>query len=77
MSHRVVLATRNAHKIDEVRRILAPLVDSELVESPDLTVAAEWVAYAVSVGGRQGSRFRCIFLLGIGDNSHHQPGVWP
>jgi XTP/dITP diphosphohydrolase len=39
VSHRVVLATRNAHKVDEVRRILAPLIDVDLIAPPDLAVA--------------------------------------
>ncbi|MDX6285780.1 MAG: XTP/dITP diphosphohydrolase [Frankiales bacterium] len=38
MSDRVVLATRNPHKLEEVRRILAPLVDVELLPGPDLDV---------------------------------------
>jgi XTP/dITP diphosphohydrolase len=37
---RVVLATRNAHKVEEVRRILAPLLDVDIgiVAGPDLDV---------------------------------------
>jgi XTP/dITP diphosphohydrolase len=38
VSDRVVLATRNPHKLEEVRRILAPLVDVELLPGPDLDV---------------------------------------
>ncbi len=38
MTHRVVLASRNPHKVEEVRRILAPLLDIELVayDGPDV-----------------------------------------
>jgi XTP/dITP diphosphohydrolase len=39
---RVVLATRNQHKVDEVRRILQPLIDIELVpyDGPDVAETA-------------------------------------
>jgi XTP/dITP diphosphohydrolase len=38
VTHRVVLASRNAHKIEEVRRIITPLLDIELVgyDGPDV-----------------------------------------
>lgn len=39
MSLRVVLATRNPHKVAEVRRILGAVADLEIVPGPDLEVA--------------------------------------
>lgn len=44
MSHRLVLATRNAHKVTELRRILDGLVDAELAgldDWPDLPDVVE------------------------------------
>ena len=46
MTARFVLATRNPHKIEEVRRILTPLLDIELLPAPDLDVAETGVTFA-------------------------------
>ena len=53
---RVVLATRNAHKVEEVRRILAPY-DVELVslsEFPDVADVVGVVGVMVVLIARQG-----------------------
>jgi XTP/dITP diphosphohydrolase len=45
----VVLATHNQHKVDEVRRILAPLVDVDLLPAPgDVDVAETGATFAAN-----------------------------
>lgn len=69
MSHRVVLATRNAHKIEEVRRILAPLVDIELVESPDLAIAETGETFADNALLKAGAVAAATGLPAVADDS--------
>jgi XTP/dITP diphosphohydrolase len=42
----VVFATRNTHKVEEVRRILAPLLDLALEAGPDVEVAETGATFA-------------------------------
>ena len=46
MSHRVVLASHNPHKVEEVRRILLPFSDVELVAAPDMGVVETGETFA-------------------------------
>jgi XTP/dITP diphosphohydrolase len=69
VSHRVVLATRNAHKIEEVRRILAPLVDIELVESPDLAIAETGETFADNALLKAGAVAAATGLPAVADDS--------
>lgn len=69
MSHRVVLATRNIHKIEEARRILAPLVDIELVEPPDLMVAETGETFTDNALLKAGAVAAATGLPAIADDS--------
>jgi XTP/dITP diphosphohydrolase len=69
VSHRVVLATRNIHKIEEARRILAPLVDIELVEPPDLMVAETGETFTDNALLKAGAVAAATGLPAIADDS--------
>ena len=72
MSRRVVLATRNAHKVDELRRILAPY-DIELVgldEFPDAGDVTETGAtFAANAALKAHAAARATGLVAIADDS--------